>query len=93
MIDLLKYQTEINTWQRARWPDTAVLPYPALKLAEEVGEVVGSVVRINEGRHTLSDLENELGDAMISLLNLAQTFGIDLESAFLNRWNGDVNKR
>lgn len=93
MIDLKHYQAEINEWQRSRWPDTAVVPYPALKLAEEVGEVVGAVVKVNEGRATLIDLKNEIGDAMISLLNLAETYGINTEMAFLSRWHNDVSQR
>lgn len=50
-----------------------------LKLAEEAGEVAGAIVKIPEGRATFEDMEDEIGDVLIVLSQLAAKRGTTLE--------------
>ena len=49
-----------------------------LKLGEESGEVLGALAKIPEGRATLMDLDDELGDALIVLSQIAAERGTTL---------------
>lgn len=58
----------------------------ALKLAEETGEIAGACVKIPEGRATVSELDKELGDALIVLSQLAAKRGRTLEDLRAQRF-------
>jgi NTP pyrophosphatase (non-canonical NTP hydrolase) len=49
-----------------------------LKLAEECGEVAGALIKIPEGRAFESDLDDEIGDCLIVLSQLAAKRGTTL---------------
>lgn len=51
----------------------------ALKLAEECGEIAGAIIKTNEGRSTYAELDEEMGDALIVLSQLAARRGTTLE--------------
>ena len=51
----------------------------ANKLAEESGEVCGAVVKMEEGRCTFQDLQNEIGDVLIVLSQFASRMDLTLE--------------
>lgn len=77
----------IAQWQEQRWPITAADDRViGAKLAEEVGEVCGALVKIAEGRRTLTDLADEMGDALIALSALAGRHGWTLENLRAARW-------
>jgi NTP pyrophosphatase (non-canonical NTP hydrolase) len=54
-----------------------------LRLGEEVGEVM-EAVRENQSK---ADLGHEMVDVFWNLLRLAELKGIDLEKAFLEKWD------
>ncbi len=57
----------------------------ALKLAEEVGEVAGAVVRHTErrdGREWVTEAGDECGDVFVALLGLMSKLGLDAEVVF-----------
>ena len=58
--------------------DKEVLPW----LGEEVGEVM-EAVREHQSR---KDLSHEMADVFWNLLRLAELKGIDLETAFIEKW-------
>lgn len=47
----------------------------AMKLAEEAGEVCGSVIKMAEGRETITDLAEEVGDVLFVASQLAAKLG------------------
>lgn len=53
-----------------------------LRLGEEVGEVMEAV---REGKNN-TDLSHEMIDVFWNLLRLAELKGIDLEKAFMEKW-------
>lgn len=58
----------------------------ALELCEESGEVAGAVVKLPEGRATLEDLDDEIGDVLIVLSQIAARRGTTLEELRANRF-------
>ncbi len=58
----------------------------ALKLAEECGEVCGAVSKMPEGRASQRDLEDEMGDVLIVLSQLAAKLETTLENLLEKRW-------
>lgn len=58
-----------------------------LRLGEEVGEVM-EAVRENQN---LKDLSHEMVDVFWNLLRLAELKGIDLEKAFIEKW--EINEQ
>lgn len=92
-LALRDLQREVAAWQR-RGLDYAPPPLrKALKVVEEAGEVGGAVNKLDEGRRTLRDVEDESGDVVISLCGLADSLGFDLATAVKRRWRGDVQWR
>jgi NTP pyrophosphatase (non-canonical NTP hydrolase) len=89
-------QTEISEWSiRNEFNNT--LEIQALQLAEEVGEIARAIVKRHQGiRGTFdewtSKLRDELGDAFISLVNLADIAGFDLMTVAVLRWQ-TISKR
>lgn len=49
-----------------------------LKLGEEAGEIAGALVKIPEGRASLEDLDDEVGDILIVLSQIAARRGTTL---------------
>lgn len=86
-------EVEIAEWQESQWPGTAADDrLVGTKLAEEVGEVCGALIKIAEGRRTLDDLADEMGDALISLSALAGRHGWTLDALRERRW-AEVSQR
>ena len=86
-------QAALKDWHRKRFPRTT-LDDLGLKLAEEAGEVVGAIVRLNEiarRQREGSDLEwrerltDEIGDVAIVLLVLCARGGLDFEEVVADR--------
>lgn len=86
--EALKQELSLNEYQ-ALARTTAVYPvvykilYPALGLAGESGEIANLVKKIARGdydaKDILTDLEDELGDALWYIAMLAQDLGLDME--------------
>lgn len=77
---------EVLAWVRERWPERCDLTSRAMKLAEEAGEVVGAVVRIEEGRGSLAHLTQELAQLVMCIKGVAAIAGIDMEAAVDTEW-------
>ena len=58
----------------------------ALKICEEAGEVAGGVGKYAEGRHTLEQLDDELGDLLIAACSLAAMRGTTIDALIKRRW-------
>lgn len=54
-----------------------------LRLGEELGEVMEAV----REKQSLEDLSHEMVDVFWNLLRLAELKGIDLEKAFIEKWD------
>lgn len=73
--------------------------YRAVELGGEVGEVLNVVKKLERerlalvgSRATITDLEDELGDAMICLDLLAKKYGINLDQAAARKFNKTSEK-
>jgi len=70
-----------------RWfPNTNKLPFMALAMAGEVGEVANWIKKVERGSHTLEEvreaLSEEVVDVFIYLLNIAGLLELDLEEGY-----------
>lgn len=74
-------QTAVLAFIEQRWPELVTPIWRAAKLGEEVGEVLGAVIKIDEGRKTLADLEMECAQVVLCTMALAESVGFDLWSA------------
>lgn len=103
MAGLDAIAVDVIEWHDREWPSPdgtpAQLDRIALKLAEEVGELAGAIVKHVQGRTDADWLANataELGDVAIVLMVLAgrlrETTGISLGAAIAERW-GNVQQR
>lgn len=84
--DLTALAAEVGAWQDVRWPQHGNSISKALKVAEEAGEVAGAVIKRAEGRKTLMDIANEIGDTVIALAGLCETLDIPFGVAVGARW-------
>jgi len=83
---MMPTQAQTLEWVRRQWPGHTDPRSRALKLGEEAGEVLGAVVKMDEGRKTLADLAMELAQLVICAMALAESAGIDLEQAIAAEW-------
>lgn len=58
----------------------------AMKLTEEAGEVMGAVIKIPEGRKTLTDLGQELAQLTICAMTVAEAAELDLDTEIAVEW-------
>ncbi len=81
----------IAAWHDTRWPgkDDRVV---GAKLAEETGEVCGALIKVAEGRRTVDDVLDELGDVLVVLSVLAGRLGWTLHDLRDRRFN-EVRQR
>ena len=77
---------EVLEWARARWPERCGLGDRAKKLAEEAGEVMGAVVRIEEGRGSKEHLAQELARLVMCIKGVAAAADIDVDAAVEAEW-------
>ena len=75
----------INEWHDKKWPDKDDR-HVAAKLAEETGEVCGAFIKLVEGRRTIDDVQDEIGDVLIVLSVLAGRHGWTLEDLRTRRF-------
>jgi NTP pyrophosphatase (non-canonical NTP hydrolase) len=68
-------------WVKARWPHHATPIWRAGKLNEEAGEVIGAVIKREEGRKTDADVRQEVSQVVICAMALAEAEGFDLWDA------------
>jgi len=78
-------EEEIYHFAVERWGHKSVADL-ALKLSEESGEVAGVCIKRGERRSTLSDLDNEIGDVLIVLSQMASLRGQTLEELRASRF-------
>lgn len=83
-------------WMQGQTPDPL---FYAVELGGEVGEILNEVkklVREDRGlvgsRTTMAKLEQELGDGLVTLVNLANHYGIDLAAATAQKFNDSSRK-
>lgn len=73
MIDLT--QSTVRQWNSTNWPEKGEdLLTHAAKVAEEMGEVLGAIIKAREtGRERPQDeILQEMGDVMVTLFSLAE---------------------
>jgi len=78
-------EDEILEFAEAMW-GVESMERLGIKLAEECGEVAGAIVKIEEGRKTLEDLDDELGDVLIVLSKFAAKRGTTLDDLRAERF-------
>ncbi len=92
-IDVGNAPTEeaaMRFWRKSRWPKpgdnhgTGI--WDAAKIAEEAGEVVAAVIKIEEGRADIEVLRDELGDLLIAASVIAGRHGWTLAELRSARW-------
>lgn len=71
-------QADTLAWVAARWPDRTTPIWRAAKLCEEAGEVMGAVIKTDEGRKTAADVAQETAQVVICAMALAESVGFDL---------------
>lgn len=79
-------QAQTLAWVAERWPDRTALIWRAAKLGEEAGEVLGAVIKMDEGRKTLADLRMEVAQVVICAMALAESAGFDLFTAIADEY-------
>lgn len=80
-------QAQTLAWVAQRWPDRTGLIWRAGKLCEEAGEVMGAVIKMDEGRKTLDDLRMETAQVVICAMALAEAAGFDLRNAVTDEYH------
>mgnify|MGYP001817619890 CR=1 FL=1 len=85
--DMTMEQT-IYAWRQIRWPKEGDHPiWDLAKVAEEAGEVVGTGIKVAEGRATTdTELPDELGDLLIAISSVAGRHGWTIEQLRAARW-------
>lgn len=78
-------QQDVMRWVETKRLSTTV-DARLKKLGEEVGEVFGAVVALDEGRLGKFNIAQELAQTTICLLGLAEALGIDLDIAVRTEW-------
>lgn len=80
-------EDRIRFWRENRWPKPDPQDvWDANKLGGEAGEVLEAVTKIHEGRATLDDLADEMGDVLIAMSVLAGRHGWTLDGLRRRRW-------
>lgn len=85
-VDPSFLQAQIWSWCQEKFPERCHPEARIVKLTEEVGEVAGAVVKIPEGRASLSDAADEIGDAAIVLMSVASALDLDYDEIVSARW-------
>ena len=75
----------ISEWHDKKWPEKDDR-HVAAKLAEETGEVCGALIKLVEGRRSIDDVKDEIGDVLIVLSVLAGRHGWTLEGLRTRRF-------
>lgn len=86
-IDELPAQVTCLDWVRDKWPDRTTPIWRAAKLCEEAGEVIGAVIKTDEGRKTIDDVKMETAQVVICALALAESVGFDLWQAVVDEYD------
>ncbi|MCB1158504.1 MAG: RS21-C6 protein [Leptospiraceae bacterium] len=87
LSEVQKYMKEscaLNGWDKSSYQETFLL------WMEEVGELAKAIrykekIYVEEGKDQSFDLESEFADVLSYLLQLSNTFGIDLQKAFIEK--------
>jgi NTP pyrophosphatase (non-canonical NTP hydrolase) len=84
----LPSQAEALEFVRLRWPATVSPIWRAAKLAEEAGEVLGAVIKSEQGisGKTAADVAQETAQVVICALALAEASGFDLMVEVWREW-------
>lgn len=80
-------QAQVLAWVAERWPDRTTTIWRAAKLCEESGEVMGAVIKMDEGRKTVADLRQESAQALICILGVAESAGFDVFEAVAQEYH------
>lgn len=95
-LTLRTMQSEVAAWHCREFPDASP-DQLGLIVGEEAGEVMRCVLKLGQGirqeTNWRAELEKESADVLVALLALADRFGFDLDTAWLNRFRGTVRHR
>lgn len=95
-LDVEEFQLETADWHKRNFTDMSPMRQQ-LNLTEEVGELSRAIIKMDQGirgsrEEWWAEAYKEVGDVAISLSNVANALGIDLEFAIMDRWD-EVKKR
>ena len=80
-----EFQNKLSEWRNERYPNSDEIDI-ALKLGEEVGEVLGAVFKYEWNVTTNRDnIREEIGDAGLTLASLCQYNGWDFNEVLRDR--------
>ena len=100
-MSFFKKLIELNTTRQKEWdPDSKFdLLFRALEHVSEAGELGNKVkkywraMQVNIGsKTTLKEIEDEVGDVVVTLSLLCSDLGIDIEQATINKFNATSEK-
>ena len=82
-----RFQQEVREWNATNWPEKGNdLLTHAAKMAEEVGEILGAIIKSREtGRvRPKNEIVEEFGDLLMTMLTFAAVLR---ENELTNRWS------
>lgn len=81
-------QEDVLAWVRERWPAYTAPIWRAAKLGEEAGEVLGAVIKSQEGvgGKGLIDVAQETAQVVLCAMALAESCGFDLAHEVEVEW-------
>jgi NTP pyrophosphatase (non-canonical NTP hydrolase) len=90
MDEVKELQKQINEWHSRNFP-TQRLAIDQVVLTEEVGELSRAIAKMDQrirgtDEEWLIEAYKEIGDVLIALSSVASELGIDLASAWTDRW-------
>lgn len=86
LAGLSRWQATVAAITEARYPTRCSPDARVAKLTEEIGELAGEVVRLQEQRGDMHKTAAEFGDALVCLVALGASVGIDVGEAAARRW-------
>ena len=105
VTDFLQELRDANISRQKEWPSDIEVDeiFRSNELAEEVGEVCGAVKKLFRFKHNIAgnvksenelllNLEEEIGDVLITLDLLANMFDISIEEVAREKFNKTSNK-
>ena len=81
-------QAEVLEWVADRWPDYTEPIWRAVKVGEEAGEVLGAIIKSQEGvgGKNISDVAQETAQLVLCAMALAESCGFDLNAEIEAEW-------
>ena len=69
-------QAEVLAWVAERWPEHVTVPWRAIKVGEEAGEILGAVIKADLGIKPRSAIRTETAQTVICAMALGRGRGL-----------------